>query len=276
MSFEIGSLARDRDTGLVGVVDSLNGNELVLKIYTRQGGEGFIGGTVEHFMLYVGDLHLQERPSEEGTVAELVRTLLIGFPMLFLTEVEVYEQLFFVNGNALDWVNGVLTDGQTARERLAEVWTSQARYRAKAIKQRGSPLPEDSDDIEVVRAVARQHRERMRLALARGEVKPEATSMTADGRKKLYPLCQYATILHVPFDAKPDWVRAARYAIDVVAKKYVRTAQDDRWLALAEMRLQFIEKQDRAGFEAIEKGSCGTCFTDFPGRECPSCARGVA
>jgi cytochrome b subunit of formate dehydrogenase len=48
-------------------------------------------------------------------------------------------------------------------------------------------------------------------------------------------VCQYACILHVPEDVKPDWLAAARKALDwAKSDAVIKTEEDIEWLKKAE------------------------------------------
>lgn len=186
------------------------------------------------------------------------------YPSLFVDEADVLHHLFFINGNGYRWTNGELTDDDTpdvtrarakeGRERFnKEVLTGmltrfddflegletddpEARETVQKIQARAKERQEaliQSDDPEVERA--KEIKNRLRWI----ETNPSKSSwfLLPDGRigRELYPLCQYADILHTPDDVKPDWLIAAVKALTVVRSDlFRRTPSDEEWLNKAE------------------------------------------
>ena len=57
-------------------------------------------------------------------------------------------------------------------------------------------------------------------------------------RSKIYPLCKYARIHHVPKDVQRDWLEAARKAIKLARTNMILTENDINELTKAEDRLK--------------------------------------
>jgi len=183
------------------------------------------------------------------TYEETKRVMMASFPSLFVNEIDVLSQLFFVNGNGFDWEHGELVDSGAQKELLS--------------------------DAEIKAAVEKEL-ERRQFYLDNPILNRDGFYfLLADGTigKQLYPLCQYADILGVPFDAKPDWVAAAKRAIEVAPTHFRCTDRDTRWLAIAAKRLAIIEAQDAEAFAALEASErdCAKCYATFVGGTCPNC-----
>ena len=58
----------------------------------------------------------------------------------------------------------------------------------------------------------------------------------------MYPICQYAKIMNLPDDIKPDWLEAAKKAIQYANEgKWILTASDKSYILKAEQRIKEIE-----------------------------------
>lgn len=144
-----------------------------------------------------------------------------------------------------------------------------SKLRAKALSEASDP--EDPEEARYKEYLRRCRAE----AMASVSVGPQYVSgYTRQGVRKLYPMCEYANILWVPFEVQQDWLHAARFALNEVAPTYAQTATDRRWLKLASKRLAFIEAGDREGFEAFARlRQCAPCYISAPGTQCPSCRK---
>jgi hypothetical protein len=263
VSFKTGDKVQELATGLWGTMREING-ALVFEFETRQGGKQSARVfKPAKFISYNGVLHPQDAPFPEGSYAECLRTSMLSYPSLYMTEADVLEQLFFVNGNGYEWEDGRLTAGESLAEALVASRRAKeqsrkmredtrARFVAfateKGISLKNAPSMEDdeaadSDDPEIQRAYWTRRTAEMRKQMKEVET--------------IYPLCIYADILNVPFNARTDWQRAARKALDKVAPTKVRTAEDDRFLAVADELLKCIERRDEAGYAA----ACLRLFT---------------
>jgi hypothetical protein len=58
--------------------------------------------------------------------------------------------------------------------------------------------------------------------------------------RTLYPLCKYSQILNIPQDIKPDWLDAAKRAVEIARTKFRCTEQDLASLNEAEAQLKKV------------------------------------
>lgn len=202
------------------------------------------------------------------TYEETKALMMEVYPSLFVDEADVLHHLFFVNGNGYSWEDGELTDGETPEATRAQAKRDrehQNKHFVKPVlsrfddflKSRDALDPEtratleklmadsdqrtkdlfQSDDPEVERAKEVQNR----LRWIKSDSKQSSWFLLPDGRigRELYPLCEYADILHVPEDVKPDWLMAAVKALSVARSDlFRRTAKDEEWLSKAETTIK--------------------------------------
>jgi len=147
---------------------------------------------------------------------EQKRLMMKYSPSLYQRESQILSHLFFVNGNGYEWENGELVDfwhrsetqlGEERKRFLAWLKTLLAGT-SLTRKQRGEIL--------------------------KTKVFP--------GRIKIYPLCEFAEIMNIPDDVKPDWLVAARKSLGV-ARDLKKTASDIRYLAKARKRIRELEQR---------------------------------
>jgi hypothetical protein len=186
-------------------------------------------------------------------------------PTLFPYEENALHHLFFINGNGYRWDRGHLVDSDDGddpeqivardlawqiKRASAEVVEAAERfgrgsrwhlYRQEALDALSLPVPERwAREIEYRKfvigstALARQ-----RAAVGRDL----CWFIHTDGRvgSRLYPLCEYAAILHVPDNVEADWLDAAKRALAAVDSGFLRAAERDRpFLDRARARIQEV------------------------------------
>lgn len=236
---QVGMAIREVLTGLVGTLTALDEEKgvVLFTFETKQGGKRTRVGPLCSFKPYKGVLYEQDLPETEGSFAETKRVMMLAYPRLFLHEHEVYSHLFFTNGNGFDWEDdGTLSSGETTAEMLD--LAEQSRKGLNGLLDLKEP-----DGIVERRAFEANYRETFRKSGHRD---------AAVAWQRLPYMCEYSSVVNVPFNARPDWVEGARYALDKVAPMLIRTPQDDRWLAYANKRLGFIERGDREGLNAFD------------------------
>ena len=106
---------------------------------------------------------------------------------------KVLDQLFFTNGNALDWVNGELV--YSVDEEVEVNYVLPDNYFSTPIMS----TEEDESDWA----------KKWRLEDSKDYKPHEICSKEA---QTIYPICDYAAIVNIPNDIKPDWLVAAQDA----------------------------------------------------------------
>lgn len=179
------------------------------------------------------------------------------YPSLFPYEVDFLHHLFFVNGNGYDWFEGELVErgGRLSTARVLKI-RKQDRERLQGwiadYQDRGEEPParlvEELNSLDSPNWVEFQRRKALawRYELATdplykdGERRPRLMPMGMLQRR-LYPMCEYAKILHVPLNVKEDWLAAARYALILAqSATFYTTEGDRRWLQKAQSRLDAL------------------------------------
>jgi hypothetical protein len=200
--------------------------------------------------------------------------MLAAYPRLFLDEAEVLHHLFFVNGNGYHWENGELTDGSTS---IAEV-VQQAREDHRRHCRDEILWAEGHADGHSLVDRTRRHwqnvlahmnekryesNERRRERKYRlwcvknmGDMAKDCWFLRKDGSigRVMYPLCQYADILHIPDDVKPDWLKAAVKAMEV-AETLKTTKADRAWLRTARAQIKQLLQRRSDGDAKNSSGS---------------------
>lgn len=104
------------------------------------------------------------------------------YPRIFPTRKHALDQLFCVNGNGFDWVNGELVDDDNKYEK---------RYKLrKPIKKAEFPNEE---------SWKQQHEFYAEL------YEGEENKIPMEYQFKWYPLCKFSKLYDCPDDIKPDW-----------------------------------------------------------------------
>ena len=115
------------------------------------------------------------------------------------------EHCFFVNGNGLRWINSerIKNEKEEWKKRLKEL------------------LGE----------------EKLNNLSAKNDCKNDCAP------HKIYPICQYAKINHLPDDIEPSWLEAAKRAIEFArSNRAIITTEDSEWLDKAELRIAELEE----------------------------------
>lgn len=144
------------------------------------------------------------------------------YPSLFQTRADVINQLFFVIGNGYEWRDGELcgVDGDQPKtldditeERIARELQDRSRVRLaqSAARILGEPIPTEEEALE------EQLNEEFAIKIGPVRGKP----------RDFYPVCQYSKLCNVPADVRPDWLRLAREAAQMLVKAENRPSHYD-------------------------------------------------
>jgi hypothetical protein len=174
-----------------------------------------------------------------------------AYPSLYADEIDVLHHLFFVNGNGYEWINGELSDGSNTAEELIK---HAKEFRIEHIKTDIYIAEQEGNDKEVeylknrleyvmsadyVAEERKKNEEYRRSLIERGDKSCWYICGGDQIGRTIYPICQYARILHIPDDVKPDWLMAARKAIELTKTSAFRlTKEDEEWIAKAEESLK--------------------------------------
>lgn len=199
------------------------------------------------------------------TYEETKQYLLDAYPSLFVDETDVLHHLFFVNGNGYEWYGGQLIDVCDPNEDLdVRRIQEQRRFRVQAKQAseegRGYMAKYFEEQIALLdkspaeqREVERQDRiKRCTRRRPPGSRIRESYRLDEHGNLQhyLYPLCEYADILHTPDDVQPDWFEAAQRALTLVGGPLIHHQDDEhenqKWLRCAVQRIEEIKEKRRA------------------------------
>lgn len=201
------------------------------------------------------------------TVKNVLRNSLMMYPSLYRSKFQVYEHLFLVCGNGYDWVNGELVSSDTKRpctkkqaidkimnweyaydiqvslgiSELVHLFktaatTDESEYRELATEYRE----------ECVRQFKQENKERtvhINQILDVNKIINEEIHYVVDEsaekfgwKNTLYPLCEYAKILNIPADIKPDWKAAIKEFYDYLMTSDVDVVRDYREKYMLELK----------------------------------------
>lgn len=169
------------------------------------------------------------------------------YPKIYPTRDEFLHHVFFVNGNGLEWVNGEICDvfeyDEPFEVRLAKHQQDRADHRAQW-------EAEVQQDLAAFRKTNERLGERGLLAYPNDFIREWEESHQYDKVfrpnrcTKLYPMCEFATILGIPSDCAEDWLAAAEQAL-ALSKRLRKTKEDARWLAIARKKVKEIRAERR-------------------------------
>lgn len=157
---------------------------------------------------------------------ELIERSIKRYPRMYLSRTDVLEHLFVVNGNGYEWVGGELVDacedlypeGYIPGDvQLKEMRKSMQLLMDKivlALTKDGKPLPKN-----IQRMMAKDKAEK--------EVKfnwRKTAERTVPMRNNPYPLCEYAKLVTLPPDIKPDYKAAAAEVTRMILSSKHRTS----------------------------------------------------
>lgn len=135
-----------------------------------------------------------------------VNVSLLAYHGIHPTRAHVVNHLYCVNGNGYDWFEGRLHEGtdeksaEVARMLLngdPETWIK--KYVEEYDRERFPPLYMD----EKLRELLQRHG----LPLDPPVLEPKF---------HIYPICQYADIMNLPEDIRPDWLAGAEEALHLI------------------------------------------------------------
>lgn len=131
------------------------------------------------------------------TLEKQIRQSLLLHPSIFPNRWAVLHHLFIVNGNGYEWQDGELIDPTDQPEpTMADIVDKHFDFYLSDRRLINSSLGYSRDACkDAIKAMF--------------NIEERIKDMTPT-RDKLYPICGYAKILHVPQDVKPDWLEAAK------------------------------------------------------------------
>ena len=159
------------------------------------------------------------------------------YPRLFLDETDYLRHLFFVNGNGYDWINGELVCHETEEDAKQ---AHEEFMRNETERNLSELMPEYSYYGKTPEETRQKEIDYRMFCIEEMPEENNCWFLLSDGRigSVMYPICQYAKILHVPDDVKPDWLAAAFSAIEMAESDLYRCSEKDKeWLAKAKERL---------------------------------------
>jgi len=157
------------------------------------------------------------------------------WPTLYACRTDVLHQYFCVNGNGMEWKNGVLVDGygsSTKAER--DLMIENEDEKVAELHERSSVAGLSGDNLVKVSWEIATEEARIRVDVRRRNMettfrvknakllalipwkdddKHPACDVNHCAPKTIYPLCQYACMNEVPDDIQPDWLAGVREMI---------------------------------------------------------------
>ena len=119
-------------------------------------------------------------------VHDTVRQAMIEYPLLFASRTQVLHHLFWVNGNGYEWLNGELVDYQPHKLKpYKALEKGYGKEREKALEAFSKFVSKHDEFVD-----------NYKIPLS-----------------NVYPICEYACIMNIPDDVKPDWLEAARESL---------------------------------------------------------------
>lgn len=199
-----------------------------------------------------------------------LRVGMMSFPSIFLDEADFLHHVFFVLGNGYDWKNGELVSDEGDPEEIIRKSREDCLrfYKQMQEEERKRPIiriegpDEFRKEMEEMRRfmtdywgehiarheagseVEREHHRKCRTSLVQEGEADDCWFLLPDGRigRVLYPISAPAAILHIPEDVKPDWLDAARRAIELaLSDLFRRTPEDEVQLLLAVSQLRTLQ-----------------------------------
>jgi len=172
-------------------------------------------------------------------------TMMMTHPGIFPFESDVLEHLFVINGNGFVWKNGQLIDLElkSRKQQLKEARIF-VRKRNEILKLAAIEYQELYKHMESYSV----KKERMKSIKYRMNCVNNGTTfyLTKDGLlgRKIYPLCEYAKIVNIPNDVKPDWLKAAELMLKLARSQLFKCTEEDlKWLKKAEDNINNIKKK---------------------------------
>jgi len=140
-------------------------------------------------------------------VNQFIINSIFEYPLLYKDENfeksrdKVLDQLFFTNGNGLDWINGELAYSEKEEVIIHS-------------------LPENYFSIQLMSTEEDETSWIKEFRLEKGkEYKPR--EICSKEALTIYPICQYAAIVNIPEDIKLDWLLAAEDACFLAADYFL-------------------------------------------------------
>jgi hypothetical protein len=196
------------------------------------------------------------------------------YPTLHATELDVLNQLFFVIGNGTEWENGELCDKfySSFEEQEIDVLRQREHDRKryaeldKACEEFNSTLNEllkndpaqqklikrfqhiivDESNIEQAQKLEIEKRIEQARKLSDG-IKSGFCWYLNDNNEliqTMYPVSEYSRIMNLPDDIKPDWLAAAKLAIQYALEgKWILTESDKTFILKAQQRVVELESK---------------------------------
>lgn len=162
-----------------------------------------------------------------------------AYPSLFYTETDVLHHLFFVNGNGREWRDGQLVDRVMNIRSARKYIRDRLEYYIQRVKENMSKtywgernLEHFKKELDVLQnGTPQEQREFYYQEHIKILKTIEEFTLHADGQliKGLYPLCEHAMIVNIPYDVKPDWLEAAIRALREIDVHLVHKCYDKKY-----------------------------------------------
>jgi len=149
------------------------------------------------------------------TVKESLKNSLLLYPSIHQNKWAVYHHWFAINGNGYEWKNGELVDMYDNNSiTMLQAINKHIKYRTKDMfKNRFLFLYNISTLVyDIVTTL---------------KLKKRISDFTQT--EELYPLCEYAKILNIPNDIKPDWLEAVKEFYDYLIENYNNFSENDKF-----------------------------------------------
>jgi ferritin len=190
------------------------------------------------------------------TIKDTIKSMVITYPVLFPTKLELYNHLFLTNGNGYEWIDGELvSEGDikdvSIEDGLDKLFNDQFQYvllndylKVVSKEEFIINLCKQKNEDPIVNYFKRKNEEKLTLVkriINYKNITNEKLYVTDE--VILYPLCEYSQILNVPDDIKDDWKDAIKEFLD-----FIMTSEDNK---IVSYRNQYIHELSEVQYKLL-------------------------
>lgn len=150
-------------------------------------------------------------------VQDTLKTSMLLYPSIHPTKWEVYHHWFIVNGNGYEWINGELVSLEENKvPTLEEAIEKQFEFDLSDRQLLSSPKFSRDYCLNNIKTIL-NFEENCKI------FEPKETR-----GYRIYPICEYAKILNIPQDVKPDWKEALQEMYEWLCINYNNFSESDK------------------------------------------------
>jgi hypothetical protein len=185
----------------------------------------------------------------------MIRRMILRHPSIFSNRARALDHLFCVNGTGMKWQDGEITyepgfEDRKTRSRQRQDYIDMCAKHDKDAKERAETIAREKQMFAYIDKHIRAlcHNADLNWLPPWEEFPPIHDA-------SFYPLCQYANLVNVPDDAKPDWLAGAIEVCELILalpkmKKSKQVDMHDKqvaiWREINRQQAQQILKRLRA------------------------------